>query len=162
MKYQLLKDGVYQTIVSTRTDVPVIKQVDVKTALSRMSIDYSMGIGGVELSLTIPPLGNYDALRSARSAVMAVAESYRVLSQQRTIKMAEGLERFYPIAVMELKDMTHQGDVFIGKADDTNPIGAHVIEDGVAIYLTPESFDEPGQMARDLFMVTYQAKMLMA
>lgn len=162
MKYQLLKDGQFLTVISTNTPAPNIKQVDVTTAVNQLAVDYSMGIGGVEVSIRVPPLANYEPQRAARAAVLDVYNTYRVSEMSHNITLAEGLERFLPVAIIELQALQHMGDVIIGIADDTHHAGASIKDEGVVIYLPEDAYSDPGTMARELFMATYQAKMLKA
>lgn len=162
MKYQLLKDGQYITVVSTRTDVPAVKQVDVTTAVSQLTVSYSMGMLGVELSIRVPPIANYEPQRAARAAILEVADTYRRSTQRYMITVAEGLERFIPVVTMELQNLTHVGSVYLGIADAENPPGARIRDEGVVIYLDQASYSDPDTVARDVFMATYQAKMLKA
>lgn len=162
MKYQLLKDGQFLTVVSTRTRTPAIKQVDVTTAVNQLAVDYSMGIEGVEVSIRVPPMANYEPQRAARAAVINVYNAYRVSEMSHNITLAEGMERFLPVAIIELQALMHMGDVIIGIADGTNSAGASIKDENVVIYLPKDAFGDPQTMARELFMATYQAKMLRA
>lgn len=162
MKYQLLKDGQFLTVVSTCTPAPTIKQVDVTTSVNQLAIDYSMGLLGVEVSIRVPPMANYEPQRAARAAVLEVANAYRVSEQAHTITIAETFERFLPVAVLELQNLMHCGPVFIGVADDVNRPGASIKDESVVIYLPKDAYGDPQTMARELFMATYQAKMLRA
>lgn len=162
MKYQLLKDGQYLTVVSTRKDVPTIKQVDVTTGVNQLALSYSMGLSGVEVSIRVPPMANYEPQRTARAAVIEVSDNYRISAHNHIITMGEGLERFLPVAVLELQALMHMGSVFVGIADDDNRVGARIRDEGVVIYLPKDSYSDPDMVARELFMATYQAKMLKA